>query len=332
MKALLLLLIALAVPAVVSAQDDPLRMYRIAIILYQGGQSDDALRIAGSWRTEAVRRDARRLVDDRDARLAPGVALLITELARRDTRASGPERFGLAEMLVSNLRPRSPDIKAFQERWYTFMASIFVDELDPYGGRTLIDRTLRAVGDSSRLQLLSGILFEVATYPHATCPKSDCRQNDEQRARTLTLAATAYRQAIMLEPRAPDAHLRLARVLYMLGDYGGARRELVEVEQVTGRADLLYLVALFHADLNREGGDLRGAVTEAERAVHLGPEYQSARIALAHLNDQLGMTERSGQIVERLLQLSKVGDPWWEFRQPTIDTESLEWMRIYVRQ
>jgi hypothetical protein len=331
-KASLPLIIALAGHAAVSAQDDRLRMYRIALTSYQSGQVDDALRIAGSWRTDGVRRDARSLVQDRDARLAPGLALLMTELARRDTRVSGPDRFVLAEMLVSLLPRRSPDIIAFQERWYAFMASMFVGELDPSGGRQLLDRALRVVGNNARLQLLSGMMLEVATYPHAACPTSDCRLNDWQRARTLTLAANAYRQAIALEPQSPDAHLRLARVLSLLGDRGGARRELVEVEQVTGRADLLYLVALFHADLNREAGDLRGAVTEAERAVSLGPDYQSARIALAHLSDLLGMTDRSGQIVNELLHLSKVGDPWWEFRQPTMDFESLEWMRRYIRQ
>jgi tetratricopeptide (TPR) repeat protein len=330
-KAILLLLAALAVPAV-SAQDDRLRTYRVAVILYQGKQADAALRNAGSWKLEAVRRDARQLIEDPDTRLAPGVALLMTELARRDTRAGGPERFAVAEARVSNLRRNSPDIRAFQERWYAFMTSVFIAELNPAGARTVIDRGLRVVGESSRLQLLSGIAYEMSTYPHATCLASDCRLSDDQRARNLSLVANAYRRASALDPHSPDAHLRLGRVLHLAGDRDGARQELAEVERGTSRVELLYLVALFRADLNQQAGDVRGASAEAERAVNLGPEYQSARIALAHLSDQLGMADRSRKIVDELLQLRTVGDPWWEFRQPAEDFDSLEWLNAYIRQ
>ena len=104
MKALLLLLIALAVPAAVSAQDDRLRVYddrlriySVAVELYQVGQVDDALRIAGSWKSAVVKSDGGRIIAARDPRLAPGVALLMTELARRDSSAGGPERLALAE-------------------------------------------------------------------------------------------------------------------------------------------------------------------------------------------------------------------------------------------
>ncbi len=117
-----------------------------------------------------------------------------------------------------------------------------------------------------------------------------------------------------------------------LGDRDGARQELAEVERGTSRVELLYLVALFRADLNQQEGDVRGASAEAERAVSLGPEYQSARIALAHLSDQLGMADRSRKIVDELLQLRTVGDPWWEFRQPAEDFDSLEWLNAYIRQ
>jgi tetratricopeptide (TPR) repeat protein len=331
---MLLIVSVLAVPVMAPAQDDPLRVYRIAVVLYQGGQTNEALRLAGPWRPETVRSDARRLIGDRDARLAPGVALLMTELARRNSTAGGPEQFAIAEALVSNLRKNSPDTKAFQERWYAFMTSLFIDELNPAGARALINRGLRVAGESARLLLLSGIAFEMSTYPHAPCPEANCRSNRDQNeiARNLTLAATIYRRASALDPHSADAHLRLGRVLHLAGDRNGARQELVEVERLTNRVELLYLVALFRADLSQEEGNLRAAATEAERAVTLAPEYQSARIALAHLSDQLGMPDRSRRIVDQLLKLPPAGDPWWEFRQPAQDAESLEWMRAYVRQ
>ena len=53
----------------------------------------------------------------------------MTELGRRDSSAGGPEQFAVAEMLVRGFRS-SPDLKAFQERWYAFMASVFTDELN----------------------------------------------------------------------------------------------------------------------------------------------------------------------------------------------------------
>jgi len=129
-NAILLLLITLVIPASSSAQeDDRMRMYRVAVIMYQGRQVDAALRVAASWKADNIRRDARQLLDDRDKRLAPAVALLLTESARRDMRAGGPERFAVAELLVTSLRRNSPDIRAFQERWFAFMASVFVAEL-----------------------------------------------------------------------------------------------------------------------------------------------------------------------------------------------------------
>jgi tetratricopeptide (TPR) repeat protein len=328
----ILLLATLLIPASASAQDDDrLHMYRVAVIMYRGGQPDAAVRVAESWKT-AIRRDARQLLADRDRRLAPAVALLLTESARRDTRAGGSEQLAAAELLVSSLRRDAPDILAFQERWFAFMTSVFIAELNPSPARTLITRGLRVVGDSWRLELLSGIVYEMSTYPHVVCPVADCRLSGERRARVMTLAAEAYRRASALDPHSPDAHLRLGRVLDLLGDREGARQELREAERIGNRADLLYLVALFRADLYRQDGDLRNAVTEAERAISLGPEYQSARIALAQLSDLMGMAERSRKIVDELLRLPKAGDPWWEFKQPEEDRESFEWLNAYLRR
>ena len=335
MKTILLLLALLAIPPAISAQDDlhdPLRMYRAAVILYQGKQAGAALRLAGSWKPESVRRDTRRLIEDRDGRLAPGVALLLTEVVRRDMGPGGAERLGIAEFIVANLGRNSPAIREFQERWYAFITSVFIAGLDADPARAVINRGLKLVGETSRLQLLSGIAYEVSTYPPATCPASDCRRSEDQRARNMTLAADAYRRASALDPHSPDAHLRLGRALHLVGDRDGARQELREAERLGSRAELLYLVALFRADLHQQDGDLRSAANEAEHAVNLGPLYQSARIALAHLSDQLGMADRSRTIVGELLQLPTVGDPWWEFRQPDEDLDSLEWLNAYIRQ
>ena len=126
--------------------------------------------------------------------------------------------------------------------------------------------------------------------------------------------------------------MRLGRVLHLLGDRDGARQELMEVERVTSNVELLYLVALFRADLSQEAGDVRAAAAEAERAVNLEPRYRSARIALAHLSDQLGLADRSRKIVDEVFRLPPVGDPWWEFKQPAEDVDSLEWLKAYVRK
>lgn len=315
MKAILLVT-ALALPAAVTAQnEDPLHAYRAAIILYQSKQADPAIRAAESWKPEAVRRDTLPLVNDRDQRLAPGAVLLMTELSRRDTRPGSSERFAVTELLVRSLRRDSPQLREFQERWYAFVGSLLIEELNPSGARTLIDRALRVIGDSPRLQLMSGLAFEMTTSPHA-----------------LQQAADAYRRATALDPHRADAHLRLGRALHLLGDPAGARQELAEVERISSRAGLLYLAALFRADLNQDEGDLQAAAAEAERAIAIGPEYPSARLALAHLNDRLGMADRSRQIVNQLFRLPQGGDPWWEFRQPPQDFDSLDWMRVYIRQ
>jgi tetratricopeptide (TPR) repeat protein len=212
------------------------------------------------------------------------------------------------------------------------MTSVLIAELNPSSARAFLNRGLRIVGASSRLQLLSGIAYEMSTYSDATCPVADCRMNDDRRARALMLAAEAYRQASALDPHSPEAHLRLGHVLGLLGDDEGARGELAEAERIGNGAELLYLVALFRSDLHRQDGNLKSAAIEAERAVNLGPEYQSARIALAYLSDQMGMAERSRKIVTELLALPSGGDPWWTFKQPEEDFESLEWMKVYVRQ
>jgi tetratricopeptide (TPR) repeat protein len=317
----ILLAAALAFPAAAAAQnEDPLRAYRAAVLLYQNTQADAALSAADSWRPEIVRRDAVRLVDDRNPRLAPGVALLVTELARRDSSAGGAARIAVAEALVRNFRRDSPGIREFQERWYAFAASMLIAELNPSGARALLDRGLRLVGDSSRLLFMSGVAVELASYP------------DAAPARNLQQAADAYRRATVLDPHLADAHLRLGRALHRLGDRDGARQELAEVERISTTADALYLTALFRADLNQDDGDIQAAAAEAERAVSIGPEYQSARIALAHSNDRLGLFDRSSQIVKQLLRLPRAGDPWWEFQQPPQDIASLDWMRVYVRQ
>ena len=147
--------------------------------------------------------------------------------------------------------------------------------------------------------LLSGIALEVSTYPHATCLAADCRLCDDRLARNLSLAANAYRRGERTRSTlSPTRTCGWDACCISLGDRHGARQELAEAERITNRVELLYLVALFRADLNQQAGDLQGCAAEAERAVSLGPEFQSARIALAHLSDQLGTADRSRQIVD----------------------------------
>ena len=169
----------------------------------------------------ALRSDGKRLLNAPTLRLAPGVALLMTELGRRDHQRRRPG----AVRGRGNARPRLPrlsNLKAFQERWYAFLASVFIDELNLPGARTLIERGMRVVRESPRLLLRSGLVFEMSTYPHATCP--DCRPDDNQAvSRNLTRAAEAYRRGTALDPHSAEGHLRLGRVLQLLGDRGGAR-------------------------------------------------------------------------------------------------------------
>jgi tetratricopeptide (TPR) repeat protein len=334
------LLVTVALRSSSAAQIDRLGPYRGAVALYRAGQFNDALRSARTWRPDQIRSDGSRMLQDKDAHLAPTMVLLLTELAWKDPTAGG-QHLGVAEALVDNLRRLHPDtpeyqarMKAFQERWYAFVVSMLLAELNPSSARTVADRGLQRVGATARLQLLSGLAFEAATYPHATCPAAGCRSDDDGSAfnRDLRRAADAYQRAIALDGQAAEAHLRLGRVLHLLGERDQARLALMEAERLTERADRRFLIALFRAELNREEGDLRGAEAETERAVMIGPNYQSARIALAQLSDQLGLPERSRELVDELLELPNSGDPWWEFRQPAEDVESLEWMRGMVRQ
>ena len=214
----------------------------------------------------------------------------MTELRRRDSTAGGPEQLAVAEMLVRGFRS-SPDLQAFQERWYAFMASVFTDELNLPGARTLIERGLPWL---VRVRVCcSSRAWCSRCPPIHTPPARIAGRTTIRRSRELDAFRRGLPPSDGARPAFRRGTLRLGRMLQLLGNCSSARQELGEVERITTSAALLYLAALFRSDLNQEEGDMGAAAAEAERAMSIGPDYQSARIALAHLSDQLGQADRS---------------------------------------
>jgi tetratricopeptide (TPR) repeat protein len=113
-------------------------------------------------------------------------------------------------------------------------------------------------------------------------------------------ARDAYRRALELEPRHPDAHINLGRLLHEQGDVAAAERHYrVALDYRPRHATAAYDLGVALQDLGRP----HDAIRAYERAIAADPRYVDAHYNLAQVYENLGrgrMALKHLQIYRRL--------------------------------
>ncbi len=169
--------------------------------------------------------------------------------------------------------------------------------------------------------LALGSLHEAHAAPNALVEASVGRQGNlaewrrEERAYRLSMALTAYSQAVTLDPTLAEAHLRLGHVFLLTGQPEEADAAFARASAQTSDKRWRYLAEMLRADSADARGDRAAARQRYQAALTAWPDAQSPVLALSRIDASSGeWTEAQA----RLATLSpraggRAEDPWWAY-------------------
>jgi len=132
----------------------------------------------------------------------------------------------------------------------------------------------------------------------------------------LHQAEGLFRRASAGRPSFGEAHLRLGRVLALLGQPAAAESEL-RLALVSAQDELLqYYGDLFLGAVEEALGHFDAARASFERAAALYPTAQSPRLALSELARRQGDRGAALRAIQQVFELPPApsrDDPWWSY-------------------
>jgi tetratricopeptide (TPR) repeat protein len=256
----------------------------------------------------ALREKARRALDPAALivwrRVPVRAALMLhTDCARLGRRGEG-DRPELHESLAAEIAGMLRDDEAnqdFARRWYLVMAGLAAGENRWPDALEWTERGRRDFPNSTELLVAAGAIEEV----HAL---------QTGRAAHVEKAREALRAALAADPSLSEAHLRLGRVAWRLGDDAEARSALEEVFTRNHTRGEAFLAHLFLGRVHEDAGRLDEAARSYEAALTLESNSQSARLALSHVRLRGGDAATARAEAQRALRPAGARlrpDPFW---------------------
>jgi tetratricopeptide (TPR) repeat protein len=156
----------------------------------------------------------------------------------------------------------------------------------------------------------------------------------------LRLAESFFRRAVARQPDMGEAHLRLGRVLSLLGRHGEAAEEIARaLPLIRADDDLRYYGELFAGAEEQALGRLDAARAAYERASALFPLAQSPYVALSELAHRRADRAAAVAAIEKVFALPSAidggrDDPWWRYHvaQARNADDLIEALRAPFRQ
>jgi len=151
--------------------------------------------------------------------------------------------------------------------------------------------------DPSVAALIQDTLGQIESDPHNPEPRLRLGMA-YQASEIFDLAATAYEQALTLDPATAKAWYHLARVRDRMGDLDGAidaMSRMIEVEQEYGPAFWR------RGEWLLDRGDLEQAEADFRRAIEVDPDNPAGRVGLARVHLEGGQAREAADLLEGLL-------------------------------
>jgi tetratricopeptide (TPR) repeat protein len=184
----------------------------------------------------------------------------------------------------------------------------------------LLTRARQTFAGDALVRLGSGSFHEVQARPYLLLESSEGRQGNlaawrlEERTWRLKSAEASYREAIQLDPKLAEAHLRLGRVLALQGRRDEAHVALARAAELTTDARWLYLAILFRAAAYEAAGDTTAAEPSYRGALAVWPTSHAARMGLSRIRADRGAWDEARTELEGIgLTTPESDDPWWAY-------------------
>ena len=319
--------------------------YQAAVLRYRTGAPDAAVSEVCAWPASRLRdevnvlaalREKARRPDDPGAltrwQEVPVRAALMLHTdcsltARGNGTACEPHETAAAE-IAGMLRDDEVN-RDFARRWYGVMAGLAGGGNRWRDALGWVEKGLRDFPGAAELLVTVGAIEEVHAL-QTSCSEPPPAQerladSDVRRIRSemlqrlevqgyLEKARDALVAAIAANPSLCEAHLRLGRVAWRLGDAREARSELDRVLAGKSRPSEAFLAHLFLGRLDEDAGRLDEAARSYKAALALEVNSQSARLALSHLRLRRGDATTARAEAERALRPGGARlrpDPFW---------------------
>lgn len=310
-----------------------------------GQSTADYLRLVDRYVEDAdaavktLARQARTAVDgavNACATMCSQQALVAAAMLHSDAAAvlmdSAPAEAAFHIRMASRLLGRVQERPVWVQRWYEYNAMRYVSAGRFQNATTLVNEGLARYPRAATLYAARGTVSELqvtADHPNLRGAAISDDRESFRVTRALEGAAADYRRALALDPRFEVARLRLGWIHLLLGDKRAAD-ELSAIVQDATDDSIRYLAHLFLGGIAEgEGrlGDARQAYGAARQA---GPRYQSACVALSHVEGALGDSTRAQEVALECFEHPKEDDPWW--RLGAFDPQTLDWLYSEARR
>jgi tetratricopeptide (TPR) repeat protein len=245
--------------------------------------------------------------------------------------------------LLDGLEPK-PSLDDTARRWYRAAAAFMANRSEFADLLVHMEKAAALFPDDAEIMYVSGCMYEAFGSPRIRAIVESSALPVGVRVYVPSLrdswrrAEEFFRRATEARPEFAIAHVRLGRVLHMLGEFDAAARQLRDAGARTNEASTLYLAALFEGGLRETMREEQGARAAYERAAALVPQSQSPYLALSRMARARGERREALAMTERALTRRVTGehdDPWWayhlwhvrhedvlfhELRQPFVNT------------
>jgi tetratricopeptide (TPR) repeat protein len=264
----------LAEPFVVRRPNQPdLAIYLELLEAFLAG---DVTRAAGGvmeWRAQDLEKLAAELPSE-DLRLRRAAVLLHTAIAfRLWGNARGPEAD--AQVAIARAVLASRSLTDLRRDWLLTLGHYRLAAGSPVAALAFFEECARLFPESAEAWLGAGMCYELTALPDGffvgQLPSQDAAGKAER----------CYREAVRIDPRLAEAHLRLGRVLTAARAFDEAERELAAAAESSTQGPLAALARLFWGKVRDLRGDLGGALDHYRAALAADRECQTAALALS---------------------------------------------------
>lgn len=325
--------------------------YRAAVDVYvKTGEPGIAIKALRGWDRNAFDAAIAETIASGDATLIQAAAVLHLEIGvaiAGISTASARQFFDLGADLVDGLAPANPDVRrnltaqrveeiALTRTTYLGVAgSAFVSVNDMFHARPYFSRALKITPKSPAILTLQGTADEIegaALNPDDVDSPTMKVRAARERQRLLLRADDRYDEALEADPNYALAQIRRGRVQFHLKNLKQAGEWLAKGGAAARDPSHRYLAAMFMGALQQDQKDLAGARASFERALTVAPRSQNATVALAYVELLSGRPDKAQALARSYALTPDSDDGWWAYKNGTLDSVGLQWMRRRVRQ
>ena len=345
-----IVMLAGAVLAQAQATPSP-AAYRDAVGVYvKTGDPARAVQPLLGWDRKTLDAAVADVIASQDATLIEAAAVLHLEIGvaiAGISTASSHGYFELGAQLIDNIGPVSSDVRRnlsaeraaeiarVRATYHGVAGSAFLSVNDVFHARPYFARALKITPNSPAILTLQGTADEidgVVVNPDDVENATLKRRAAQERTRLLLSAEERYRQALSADPSYALAHIRLGRVELLFKNMKAAAVSLEKGSAAAQDPAHRYLAAMFMGAFLQEQKDLEGARAQFERALKLSPRSQNAFVALAYVEMISGRPDKAQALARSFTGTSNSDEGWWAYKNGTLDSAGLQWLRARVRK